>query len=181
MNYQQHITLALSAIDDEIEELRTKRQRLIDAMGWEAAPDDGAGVTVTISATQATVDEINDRVRDAFQSTPAVGAKTAAARARAAERATCPDCGKEMSRMGLGAHRAKSHGYRVGAPAPAPKTPAAAAPLAAVKPASGPKVLACSECDFTADVDDVKKLSAHAITTHKRPPLPAERTPVVAA
>ena len=66
--------------------------------------------------------------------------------------------------------------------APAPTAAAVAAPAAVPPPSTfkGPKVLACTECDFECDITEVRKLNTHTIHDHKRRPTVDEKTPVPA-
>jgi type IV secretory pathway VirB10-like protein/DNA-directed RNA polymerase subunit RPC12/RpoP len=103
--------------------------------------------------------------------------RSAAAQKAAAVRVNCPDCGKECSQLGLGAHRRMAHHRAIErATAAAPTSRPSVMPV--VNAPTGERVFACAECDSEFAIDQMAALSNHCLARHSRRPSIQERTPV---
>jgi len=125
---------ALDDIDREIDSLGAKREMLAAALDMLAPlvrPPNPA-----VPAEPVVLPKVPTPAAVPLRAVATPSPKAAAQQARAAQRATCPECGKDCSLSGLGAHRRFAHEVRGGA-APAPKgtpkdQPLAVAGLAAI-------------------------------------------------
>lgn len=109
---------------------------------------------------------------------------TEGVRTIAAQRANCPDCGKEFSQLGIGPHRRAAHGRTVTpTPAPPPSAPlrsTADVLMPVLHAPTGKRVFVCEECDAEFDTSDIGALSNHCLHSHSRRPSIGERMPVTA-
>lgn len=101
-----------------------------------------------------------------------------AMRKAAAEMVDCPDCDRQLSKLGLGPHRRAAHGLvSTPPPAAAPRFVEQVAARAAVPEVSG--TFACVTCD--AQFTDKRLLADHTIKQHGRGPVSGELIAVEAA
>ena len=198
MSLQQIIADLTAAAD----ELQAEIDRRIDehgAIGRALAELRGTTVTVAVTGLAPITATIEPAAKAEPKPVAKVDGRGDAVRARASQRANCPECGVEKSVLGLGAHRSKAHGVRSGQSAPAagiapvPAVPATAAvasenlrPGDAAQPSAftkRAKVLACTEgeCEFECPIDKGHVLNNHTHTVHGRRPHTHERMPVDAA
>lgn len=158
-----------------VENERQRHELLLEAQSIEAALA-ALGTHPTPAPVEAPV-ETRPAVPETRPKQGEARPKKPAATTKKQTYVPCPKCGFECTPQNMWRHDRSAHGEIAAKPAPV----VAAVPAPKAAPSKSGKVLACTECDFTTEVHNAKAMSQHTITSHRRGPLLAERTPTEVA